>query len=518
MPKNQIHSGAILSYIQMFLSIIIGLVYTPIMISLLGQNEYGLYSTVTSVTAMLSVLNLGFGSAYQRYYSKYKKQEDILKISNLNGLFLFIFCILGCIAFVCGVFLLFHIELIFDTGLTAAEYKTARYLLAIQITQLTFFFPTCIFTTIVSAHEKYIFSKSLQILKTLLSPLLTLPLLLIGYKSIALVIVSFAVSIFTDLLNIYYVLFKLKEKFKFGKNETGLLRELLFYISFIALHLITDQINWNVDKILLGRFRGTGAVAIYSVGYSIYSYLIYLGTPIASLFIPKIHRIAADTDLTQTEKYFEYTRVFTKVGRVQYLLIACIVSGFIVFGRQFITLWVGDGYSYSYWVALLLMIPGTIDLIQVIGIEIQRSQNLHKFRGVIYIIMALFNVIISIPLCISWGAIGSAIGTACSLIVVQGVVINIYLYKKCRINIIYFWQNIGRMSLGLLPSLVIGIIVNQFIIYGSWPLFIIGVGAYCVIYITSMWLLGMNKEEKSIVISLWRKLLFCLRKIFSENF
>jgi hypothetical protein len=74
MARNQIKIGAILSYVQMALSIIVGLSYTPIMIRLLGQSEYGLYSAVSSVTAILSVLNLGFGSAYQRYYSKYKKE------------------------------------------------------------------------------------------------------------------------------------------------------------------------------------------------------------------------------------------------------------------------------------------------------------------------------------------------------------------------------------------------------------------------------------------------------------
>lgn len=512
MQRNQISGGAILSYIQMALSIVIGLAYTPIMIRLLGQGEYGLYSTVSSVTSILSVLNLGFGSAYQRYYSKYKKEGDETKISRLNGLFLTIFSILGLIAFCCGLFLVFHIQLLFDTGLTTEEYKTARILLIILVVQLTLFFPTCVFTTIISAHEEYIFSKSIQIIKTLLSPFLTLPLLLLGYKSIAIVSVSLFVAILCDSLNVYYVLFKLRERFKFGKIEPGLFKSLLSYIAFIALHLITDQINWNVDKILLGRFNGTSVVAVYSVGYSIYSYMIYFGTPISSLFIPKIHRITADFSLTTAEKANEYSRIFTKVGRIQYVLIGCIVSGFILFGRQFIQLWVGDGYSVSYWITLLLMIPGSIDLIQVIGIEIQRSQNLHKFRGIVYIIMALINITLSIPLCIRWGAIGSALGTAFSFVVVQGVIINIYLQKKCHVDIIDFWKNILRMSLGILPPFAFGMITVRFFRIDSWLLIITGALAYCFAYAVSMWLIGLNSEEKDIARSLMRKLRFCRSK------
>lgn len=505
MERAQIKAGAILSYIQMILSIAIGLFYTPIMIRLLGQSEYGLYSTIISVTSMLTILNLGFGSAYQRYYSQYRKRGDEVNIARLNGMFLLIFSVLGVVAFCCGLFLVNHIELLFDTGLTEDEYKTAKILLAILIVQLALSFPTCVFTTIISAHERFVFSKSLQVLKVLLSPLLTLPLLLMGYKSIALVSVSLFVAILCDLLALYYVFFRLKEHFKLGKIRKGLFGELFSYILFVALHLITDQINWNIDKILLARFHDTSTTAVYSVGYSIYSYMIYFGTPISSMFIPKIHRITSNDDLTISEKSIEYTKIFTKVGRIQFFLIGCIVTGFVVFGKQFISFWVGETYLLSYWVTLLLMIPGAIDLIQVIGTEIQRAQNLHKFRGIIYITMAVINVVMSIPLCIRWGAIGSAIGTAFSLITVQGLIINIYLHKKCHVNIIYFWKSILRMLCGVLPTFILGQIAVRWLGVNSLPTLIVGIVGYCIIYVVFMWLIGLNSEEKNLLFSILRR-------------
>ena len=500
MQQNQIKAGAILSYVQMALSIAVGLIYTPVMIRLLGQSEYGLYSAVTSVISMLYVLHFGFGSAYQRYYSKYKKEGDQIKVYRLNGLFLIIFSVLGLIALGCGIFFIGNIELIFDSGLTESEYKTAAILLKILVVQLAIFFPAIVLTTIISAHERYIFAKSLQILKTLRSPCLTLPLLLLGYKSVAVVSVSLIITIFCDLISLYYVLFRLKEKFKFGKIEQGLLKALIVYIFFIALHLITDQINWNVDKILLGRFCGTEVVAIYSVGYSIYSYMIYLGTPISSLFIPKIHRIAANYDLNQLQKKDEYTKIFVNVGSVQYVLIGCIISGFILFGRPFIALWTGEEYLLSYWVTLLLMIPGSVDLIQVIGIEIQRAQNQHKFRGIVYIVMAFINIAMSIPLCIYWGAIGSAVGTAISLILVQGFIINIYLHKKRLVNIVAFWKKILRLSLGILPPLIIGELVIPFFNLTSWSTLLISIICYCTIYVLSMWFIAFDSSQRNWVL------------------
>ena len=86
MVRSQLKAGALLTYAQMALSIIIGLVYTPMMIRLLGQSEYGLYNTVSSTVAMLAVLNLGFSSGYIRYFARYKKEMDEQTIAKLNGL------------------------------------------------------------------------------------------------------------------------------------------------------------------------------------------------------------------------------------------------------------------------------------------------------------------------------------------------------------------------------------------------------------------------------------------------
>ena len=112
--KDQVKAGAVLSYLQMALNIVIGLIYTPLMIRYLGQSEYGLYNTVASTISMLSILSLGFNSSYIRYYAKYKKDGNEDGIAKLNGLFLIIFAIIGVVALLCGTFLSFNLRIVFD--------------------------------------------------------------------------------------------------------------------------------------------------------------------------------------------------------------------------------------------------------------------------------------------------------------------------------------------------------------------------------------------------------------------
>ena len=166
MKTNQIKAGMILSYVQMMAGIVVGLAYTPIMIRLLGQSEYGLYNTVYSTISMLSVLSLGFNSGYIRYYAKYKKQNDEQAIYKLNGLFVAIFSVIGAVAFVCGMTLSFRLDLVFDTGLTAEEYKIAKVLMQLLAVNLAVSFPMSVFSNIISAHERFVFLKALGICKT----------------------------------------------------------------------------------------------------------------------------------------------------------------------------------------------------------------------------------------------------------------------------------------------------------------------------------------------------------------
>ena len=76
MKVNQLKAGVILSYIQLVIGNVISIIYTPIMLRILGQNEYGLYNLASSTISYLGLLSFGFGSAYIIYYSKYKVKKD----------------------------------------------------------------------------------------------------------------------------------------------------------------------------------------------------------------------------------------------------------------------------------------------------------------------------------------------------------------------------------------------------------------------------------------------------------
>ena len=497
---NQLKIGSILSYLQMALNVIIQLVYTPVMIRLLGKQEYGLYQTVASTISMLSILSLGFNSGYIKYYSIYKKQDDRYAINRLNGLFLIIFTIIGFVGLLCGLLLSFHLDLVFDEGLTQSEYNKARIMMLLLTINLAVSFPMSVFQNIISAHERFVFLKLLGMIKNVFSPLITLPLLLLGYRSVAMVAVTVSITLVVDAIYLIYVIFKMQEKFVFKDFEKGIFKKLFAYTAFIALNIVIDQINWNIDKLLLGRYKGTAEVAVYSVGYTLYQSYMLFSTSVSGVFTPRIHKIVNATKDDIAEQRTQLTELFTRVGRLQFIILSLIASGIVFFGKFFITgIWAGKGYDNSYFVALLLVIPASIALIQNLGIEIQRAENKHQFRSIAYSVMALINLGLSIVLCQKYGAVGSAIGTAISLVIANGLVMNIYYNRKCNIDIPLFWRNILRQSLGLIIPICVGIAMIMFIEIKSVLMFCICVFSYTAVYCISMWLFGMNDYEKDLV-------------------
>lgn len=504
---NQLKGGAILSYLQMGLSIIIGLVYTPLMIRLLGQNEYGLYNTVSSTISMLSVLNLGFNSGYIKYYAQYRKEENKQAIEKLNGLFLIIFSVIGFIALLCGLYLTFNLNFVFDEGLTAVEYEKARFLMLLLTINLASSFPMTVFGCIISAHERFVFLKTLLMIKTVLSPLVTLPLLLMGFRSIAMVVVTVSLALITDCIYIFYVLKVMKQRFVFHDFEKSIFKSLFGYTFFIALNIIVDQINWNIDKMLLARFKGTAMVAVYSVGYAIYSYYQTFSTSISGVFTPRIHKIINNSS-DQSSLKNELTALFTRVGRIQFIVLALLMTGVIFFGKPFITIfWAGEEYIDSYYVALLLMLPATVTLCQNTGIEIQRALNKHRFRSVLYFLTALLNLIFSIYLCQLFGAVGAAFGTFASYFISSITIMNIYYHKQCNLDIIFFWKKIISLSKGLIIPITFGIVYCVLFDIDNIFVFFCGIILYALIYAVSIWFFGMNKYEKKLFSGIIKKVL-----------
>lgn len=494
MKINERKIGAILSYLVIGLNMLVGIAYTPFLIRMLGQAQYGLYSIIYNVMSYLTVMDMGFGNAIIIYTSRYINQGNKDKQDKLHGMFFIIYCIIGVIASIIGIVLYFNVQSLFGTAMTAAEISDARVMMLILTFNLAITFPLSIFGNIITAHEKFVASKVIKIIQILLQPLMMIPLLFMGYKAIAMVVVLTLANIVCLLLNMIVCIKSLNVKLKFSGFDFVLLKEIFKYSVFIFLNEIINKVNWSVDQFILGSISGTIVTAVYAVASHLNNMYMNFSTAISGVMLPKVTKME---DNKASDK--EFTDVFIRTGRLQYILMALIITGFVLFGQAFINWWAGPGYEDAYIIACILMIPLTIPLIQNIGLSILQAKNLYKYRTIIFFGIAIFNVAISIPLTKLYGGIGAAIGTAVSLVLGQVIILNIFYHKKVGINIIEFWKNIYQMSIPIIFVVLFGIVLNKVLVSASIIILGIKIALYTIIYAIMMWLFGINNYEKGLV-------------------
>ena len=455
---------------------------------------------------MLSLLDLGFTSSYIRFYSKYKAENLQNKINSFNSLFFIVFVVISVIAAVIGSFLSFDPAIIFDNGLTSQELSKAKIMMFLLTISMVLGFLHTVFGCYISANQKFVFSKGVSIVTIIITVAVNVVVLFLGYGAVGLIIVALVIGIINKGVTIFYAYKNLGFKFDFKNIDTKLFKSVLTFSGLIAINMFVDKVNSGIDSVLLGRFCGTAAVAVYSVGASLNSHFSMFSTAISGVFTPHIHNLVNSYEMDSLEQRNALTKFFVKVGRLQYLLLALIASGVVFFGKQFIHFWAGEGYEKSYYIALILILPSIISLTQNVGIEIQRAENRHHYRAYIYGAMALLNLTLSIFLCQIWEGIGAAIGTGLASLVANGIIMDVVYHKKININILEYWKNILHQTLGMIGPFIIGALIMKFADMGSLVKLAFWIFVYVIIYAVFVWPVSMNKFEKELFLGAIKKL------------
>ena len=491
---NQIKAGAILSYVSMGLSTVISLVYTPVMISRLGDSEYGVYNLVLPIISYLNLLSFGLGSAYVRYYSRFRAAGDKKGCAKLNGMFLITYTVLGIVLLIIG-FGLSYCDFIFGKKLTPDEILLAQKLLRIMTVNAALTFPISVFESHVTINERYLFQKIVAMGKQVLNPLIMIPLLILGFRSVTLTIVSLIFTLISGVLNIFYCLTRLKMPIDFRHYDFPLLKEMLGFTVYVFIGIVVDNFNWSIDRLLLGWIHGSAAVTVYVVASQLQVYYLSFSNAVSNVLTPRVHRIVAENHPMR-----ELNALFTKVARLQFILLGGIFLGFVAIGRPFVVLWGGgEQFAVDYWTALLLFFATMWSNVQAVGLEIQRAKNMHKFRSFIYVAVALLNTLISIPLCMKWEGLGAAVGTAVATLLGDVIAMNWYYHNRIGLNMRKFWQHIFH----LLPAMIVPagtavLIALYWHPTSYWGLILPGC-VFLAVYGVFMWLFGMNRYERELI-------------------
>lgn len=501
--KSQIKRGAIFSYINMLVTVATGFIMSPLMRKAWGNDTMGLYFLIGSMVGYISLLDFGLGDCIVRYVAKYRAQNDKKAQDNFVNMSFTLYLFISIMVAAVGLLLFFTYHRFFK-GKTPEAYALMDKMFLIVLANLVVSFVFQVFPGILNAYEEFVFIRKLELLRNILRPVIVVALLANNIGPVAVVVLDAAFNMAYYIATMLYAVIVHRVRVRVRGIDYSIFRELFSYSFFVFLAYAVNQVYWKADHAILGKFSTDSQIAVSQTGTQFANYFIQISTTLAALFLPRVTKMVVDGSSGKA-----LTNAMIKIGRIQFLVLGLVFTGFTIVGKQFIMQWMDDeSYINSYYVAVMLMVALFVPEIQTLGMNILFAKNMHRFRSVMLVFISILNIIISIPLAKSYGALGAAIGTALSLAVGNGLILNIYYSRAVGIEMKRFFKETLR---GILPvmiaSLALGSLTFFIPQFGGWFSVILRCAIVGAIYCGLQWLFGMNEYEKELLFSLVKKFL-----------
>ena len=499
--NRQLKLGAIFSYLAITINIVSALIYSPWMLRQIGSGDYGLYALSCSLINIF-MLDLGIGAAVSRFVSKYLAEDSQDKVNNLLGVIYKLFLGIASLISIILIIVYFYIDDIY-LSLTSEELNKFKIVYLIVATFTVLSFPlSATLNGLMTSYEKFIEMKLCDLIHKIVVVILIVFVLLFGYGLYALVTINAIGNLLFLLVKFVIIKKTTPVSANFSYFEFSLIKEIFGFSIWVLVNTIMARLIINFTPSILGISAGTIQITLFSFAAALEGYTYTFASAIDGLFIPKVARLAyRDKDISKIED------LMIKVGRFQLNVIGLIFVGFVVIGKEFITLWLGANYIDVYYGAVLLIFPALFYLSQQIGKETMVMTNKVKYLTYVNIGKALISVGLVFMLSRNWGVVGACVGI--SVAYMFRSIVNLFQYKyQLNIAISGFIRNCYfKMMLPQVITLVICIFISMVYVSTGWLHLVIKGILVFVVYVTILWSLAYNREEKALFVGIIHKLI-----------
>ena len=485
-------AGIVLGYANIIVKNLVNLAYTPMLLSFVGQGDYGVFEMSNSFVYSLTLLNFGFSGAYVRFYMQRAEKGDDAAVRRLNGAYLLLYFAISVLVLLLGLVFASNAEFVFSGGLTASEIELAGKLMVVMSVNLAVTMFSNVFNGYITACERFSFQQSRQMLTTLASPFLSLLLLWIGFGVIGVAFAQLAINALLLFLNIAYSTHTLGMRFALREREKGLFKALAVFSGWLFLNQICDLVNHNVPNVILGALSSSATVAVFAIALKIKNVFISISGIIANVYVPLVNRIVA-----KSNDNAELTRIMTKVGRYQMMLQCWVLGGFVVLGQWFVNTWAGLEYAPAYLIVIIMIFPNLVPFCQNVGIEIQKAKNMHQARSIVYVLCACINVALTLLLAKRLGYWAPVVGYDLQVITGPCIFMNWYYQKWVGLDMLYYWKRVLPVFLwACVPTAAclagtVLVPVSNLLFFLAWGI------VYSALFAALAWRFLLNADEKA---------------------
>lgn len=329
-------------YVRSILSACILLYTSRLILTELGVDDFGIYSLIAGVVALLSFIKNSLASTIQRFLSFYQGENDLNKQCDIMSNSLMISLLIGTVLvlalFLSGQFILTEFLNINSDRIEAAYWVYNSMLFTLFFTmQSTSYFAVLI------AHENIVYTSIIQMIDVILKLFISISLSFVSFDKLSYYACMIAsVSLF-DFVCYYafckrYAECRQSSIFNF---KLKLFKELFAFTGWTVYSVGCIVGRTQGIAILLNRFWGTALNASYGIAQQVIGQVSFLSTSLINAMQPQIVKAEGTKDRT---KMFQMSEMASKFS---FLLFAWVTIPSLFYMDQILHIWLGKVPDYA---------------------------------------------------------------------------------------------------------------------------------------------------------------------------
>ncbi|MHB8216812.1 MAG: lipopolysaccharide biosynthesis protein [Candidatus Sulfotelmatobacter sp.] len=384
-------------------NIAVGFFISPVILHHLGDEAFGLWVLIFSLTGYYGIFDFGIRSSLIRYVSKFQAVDDKEQLARLVNTSLFTYSCLGLVLFLVTLVGSLFVDRLFHVP--AGFAKDARVLFLMVGYSVALGFPLGISAGILEGLQRFYLINWTNIGATLLRAVLIIVVLRHGFGLLAVALITIALPVLASAVRslIAHRLLAIPYGWKYVTRES--FSQVANYGSVTFMIIVAFQMRFKTDAVIIGSFLSAAAITYFSIGSRLVDYASNVVSSLASIFTPMSSHFHTTGDYAQLRK------IFVSGNRACALVMFPMVVVLAVMGKSVIEAWVGPRYVSSYVVLLILLIPSALYESQSASNRILFGMSLHKTLAYVVLMEGLANIILSVALVRPLGIIGDALGT-----------------------------------------------------------------------------------------------------------
>jgi O-antigen/teichoic acid export membrane protein len=488
---RQIASGSALRVINLVVAAFVSVLIMPFVVRTLGDRQYGIWSLVGTFIGYYGLLDLGLSAAVTRHLGCALGAHDEKDCNRVFNTTFWANTALGLVVLIASAAGVATAPLFCKTAEDTALFSKLILILGLS---LAIQFPSRVLIDALDANLFLARSAALNLLGTVLRPILIVWALLSGFGLIGLAWATFLSAIPTIPLAAYFVfraLPFLRLTTKYWCRAT--LKKLLSFSLYSFIIRISNTLRFQVDLIVVGSFLSLAAVTHYRVAGALGQYFGELMWAIMGVFLPVFSRMHGAND------HAGIRRTFFFANKIAFCISSFITFGLIAWGKPFIARWMGPKYLDAYPVLVVMALSYHLNVFQGPMVGLLYAVSKHKFYAYLNLAEGSINLILSLVLVRHFGMIGVALGTLIPMLVTKLWIQPLYVCHVAGIEFLEYLRKSVR-TLGLISvSLVIPTILTIKLVRPDYKILILIGFVSAICYALPIWWLVLTEGESRIL-------------------